>query len=125
MAAIQPQEKSQPSLQRQVLAELFSTLQLIYGDRFIKAGSNVNDMMSLWSYQLRTTTDSQIKQAAMAVVDQYPTHPPTIGEFRKVIKSLPDGQESRDAGPTICPTCRGHLASQTHADDCGNGRYQP
>lgn len=109
-------EKSLPPLQRQVLAELFSTLQLIYGNRFIKEGDNVTDMMGLWQYLLRAVSDQKIRAASLVVVDHYPTHPPTIGEFRKVINGIKTDEDFE--GPALCPKCRAYEFSARHQEMC-------
>ena len=120
-AGTQPPENSRPPLQREAIAQLFSTLQLIYKDRFIKAGENLQDVMKLWSYTLRATPDHVITEAAAEVMNYHPSYPPLIGEFMKVIKDLNKTQPGGDdwhGQPQICVTCHSYKFTQHHKDLC-------
>ncbi len=114
-------DKSTPSLQREVVAMMFTTMQAMYPDRFLKPGENLPDKAGLWQYYLRLTGESAIRHAMDQVPAAYPSHPPTIGEFMKLIPTSAISGE----GATLCRKCHGHFAGQLHADQCGDGKYHP
>ena len=115
---IQHHENSNLSLHQQCIRQLFSTLQLIYANRFVKAGENLDDKLLLWESSLRRISENQIRRAAAAVMDHYPSHPPLIGEFKKVIAIVTSKQQGTSVDSIVCPACRGHVASQRHKEMC-------
>lgn len=46
--------------------------------------------MSLWGEHLRGLTDTQIEQACRAMVTEYPSWPPTLGEFLALAQGRAD-----------------------------------
>ena len=115
---IRPQENSNLSLHQQTVRQLFSTLQLIYNNRFVKQGENLDDKLELWEYSLRRISESQIRSAAARVMDYYPSHPPLIGEFKKVIATVNATQQGQSIDSIVCPACRSHIHSQRHKEHC-------
>ena len=122
MDATQPPEKSLPPLHRQSVVTLFSSLQLIYKDRFIKQGDNLDDMMKMWQYTLRAVPDRILKIAAEEVIKIHPSYPPLIGEFMKVIEKINKvmpGDRNKSGPPKFCLTCHSYEFTQHHKDVCG------
>ena len=114
-------EKSLPPLPRKAMIELFSTLQLIYKDRFIKRGENLNDMMMMWQHSLRATPDRVLKIAAEEVMKFHPSYPPLIGEFMKVIESINKvmpGERGGKGAPKFCMKCHSYEFTSHHKECC-------
>ena len=118
MPETQRQENSKISLHQQTVRQLFSTLQLIYNNRFVKQGENLDDKLELWEFSLRRISESQIIRAAAKVMDYYPSHPPLIGEFKKVIATVNATQQGQSIDSIVCPACRSHVASARHKELC-------
>ena len=111
---IPPQE----NLHQQCIRQLFSTLQLIYNNRFVKQGENLEDKLQLWESALRRISESQIRMAAAIVMDKFPSHPPLVGEFKQVIAIVNSTQQGIGLDSIVCPACRGHIKSRHHAEEC-------
>jgi len=69
---------------------IFSTLALMYPSRFLKGLSDLEltATTNLWSKQLQGYPSWKIEAAVEKVPDYYPTHPPTIGEFKVILAEL-------------------------------------
>ena len=112
--------RSTTQLRREVIANLISTLSQLYGNRFLKATDDAVKIGDIWQYFLRKEAETDIRAAIGRLPELHPKHPPTVGEFLGVLKLV--RKKTRQADP-VCPRCRGHYASQHHADECGDGEY--
>ena len=105
---------------REVIYRLFATLQMIYRDRFIRAADNPSNVMNLWQHYLSDITTDQIEAAMEALPEEYPSHPPTVGEFTKLVRKLDTRQPGNaiEHDGVVCGICHSHALSQHHADTC-------
>ena len=118
----QPPQKYTAPLPREVIARLFAVLQLSY-PKFITAKDDPEKLRSLWEFHLAKISGQSIEAAMRSMIDQFPRFAPTVGEFKNLAKSY--GKTSDEGPQAICDKCHSAFHTQFHADECGNGRYQP
>jgi len=77
---------------------LFGTIKIAYPN-FMK-DQDVSLAKRMWALHLEGTPISQIESATVVMIDRHPTFPPTLGEFKAIIKELNVARpEHEEVGP--------------------------
>jgi len=78
---------AESNLPTPILDRVFAVLTAIYGQKWtslIIDEQMLVDMQKVWAYHLRDITVAEIKVALDKVPKDYPTWPPTVGEFMEL-----------------------------------------
>lgn len=94
MPATQAESSNSHQSNTSIIASLFLLMAECYGGRWtsqyqMDEESTVRSLKS-WSNILSGLTNKQISQAASAMVDRYPSYPPTVGEFKALAREYED-----------------------------------
>ena len=103
---------------KDIINHLFGYLKVAYPN-FLK-GQDEIPAKRLWYVQLEKYTADQVKAALSLAIDRHPTFPPTIGEFKALLKDarqIKPGQMISLA--PICPACHSLRNTQHHLNICG------
>ena len=84
-AIVPRQETSSPTPpgRVQLINQLFATLSVTY-PTFLRVDQRPDDLKRMWAAHLEEFSDARIEQAARSMIDEHPTFPPTIGEFKRL-----------------------------------------
>jgi hypothetical protein len=74
----------------------------------------------VWLSHIGDYTPEAIEKAAVLAPDRFPRFPPTIGEFKLLLKEVntPKPETTISLSP-VCPHCHADRRTQYHADRCG------
>tara|TARA_R110000822_G_scaffold99197_2_gene223986 strand:- start:61 stop:345 length:285 start_codon:yes stop_codon:yes gene_type:complete len=78
-----------------------------------------NETKRVWFAHLKAYRQDHVEQAAILAPDRFPRFPPTIGEFKELLREINKPEPGKAIGmDDICPNCRSHRRSQIHAEQC-------
>jgi hypothetical protein len=101
---------------------VFAMLRLTY-PTFLKNEAET-ETKRLWFSHLESFSEDKIDAALKMMPNEFPKFPPTIGEFKKLIREQLTETNIRH-GLAICSTCRSTKVSRRHQDMCIEKTIEP
>ncbi len=102
-----------------VIDKLFASIKVAY-PHFMK-GQDEGDLKRMWFLHLKDFPDNRVEAGAFEMIDRFPKFPPTIGEFKGLLRDLnkvkPGLMIGNDREET-CPNCRATWNSAVHQQEC-------
>jgi hypothetical protein len=102
--------------------KVFAMIRLTY-PTFLKNEAET-ETKRLWFSHLESFSEDKIDAALKMMPDEFPKFPPTIGEFKKLIREQLTETNIRH-GLAICSTCRSTKVSRRHQDMCIEKTIEP
>lgn len=98
-----------------LINKVFAVLKVTY-PTFLK-NADETQTKRLWFTHLEMFSFEKVDQALKDMPDVYPTFPPTVGEFKKLIRDQRQGPLKIEL-QEICPDCRSTRVTSRHFKMC-------